>query len=42
MIDKKLSIEDIEKLDLENSEFKKILDLVLDLDKKLLQKFNFF
>jgi len=42
LVDKKINIEDFEKIDLDNKEYKCFLNKVLDLDKELLNNFNFF
>ena len=42
LLDKQITINDFEKFDLDNIEYKELLDKVLILDKYLLDNFNFF
>ena len=42
LIDKKIDITDFEKFDLDNVEYKDLLNKVLELDSELLDNFNFF
>ncbi len=42
LVDKQINIEDFEKFDLDNKDYKELLNKVLELDSNLLEKFNFF
>lgn len=42
LINKKLKVDDLEKLDINNPEYNKILDKIIELDNELIEKYDFF